>query len=355
MKPRLTDWSLALAGGLAFATGIISLFSGHPEEWLVFAAHGAVGLWLALLLWGKLRRVLPRLGRPRLWDWRTILGALAVAIVTLALGSGVWWVAGGMVYFLDWGLLNWHIALGFALTLLIGFHMLARARPLRKRDLRGRRQLLRGGLLLGGALALWPAQQVIEHALDTPGSQRRFTGSREAESYAGNVFPATSWVADAPRPLSLSAWRLRIVGAVAAPHTFTYDELVAAGDGLVATLDCTGGFYSTQRWSGARVGRLLEGVTLLPDAAWVSFISVTGYRWTLPLDEARTALLATHVSGEALSHGHGAPLRLVAPDRRGFQWVKWVIRVELRTAPDPGELLAIHTSSFTPEGRGEQP
>jgi DMSO/TMAO reductase YedYZ molybdopterin-dependent catalytic subunit len=122
----------------------------------------------------------------------------------------------------------------------------------------------------------------------------------------------------------------------------------------VATLDCTGGFYSAQRWGGMRVGRLLDDVALLPGAAWVSFVSVTGYRWSLPLAEAQTALLATHVSGEPLSHDHGAPLRLVAPDRRGFQWVKWVVRVEVRTAPDPGELIAIHTSSLTPEGRGER-
>lgn len=354
MSPRLTDWSLALAGGLAFATGVISLVSGHPEEWLIFAAHGAVGLWLALLLWGKLRRVLPRLIRPRLWDRRTALGALAVVIVGLALGSGVWWALGGTVYFLDWGLLNWHILLGFALTLLIGLHMLARAKPLRRRDVRGRRQMLRGGLLLGGAIALWPAQQVIERALDTPGSHRRFTGSREADSYAGNVFPATSWVADAPCPLALASWRLRIDGAVATPRTLTYDEVVAAGDELVATLDCTGGFYSTQRWRGMRVGRLLAAVRPLPEAAWVSFVSVTGYRWTLPLGEARTVLLATHVGDEQLSHDHGAPLRLVAPDHRGFQWVKWVVQVEVRTAPDPGELIAIHVSGFSPEGRGER-
>src|SRR5258708_1526090 len=61
MSPRLTDWTLALTGALAFATGVVSLFSGRPDQWLVFAAHGVAGLWLALLLWGKLRRVLPRL------------------------------------------------------------------------------------------------------------------------------------------------------------------------------------------------------------------------------------------------------------------------------------------------------
>jgi hypothetical protein len=112
VSPRLTDWSLALAGVLAFATGVLSLFSGHPEEWLVFATHGAVGLWLALLLWGKLRRVLPRLVRPQLWDRRTSLGVLAVVVVGLALGTGIWWVVGGEFYFAGFGLLNWHIVLG---------------------------------------------------------------------------------------------------------------------------------------------------------------------------------------------------------------------------------------------------
>ena len=43
-----------------------------------------------------------------------------------------------------------------------------------------------------------------------------------------------------------------------------------------------------------------------------------------------------------------------APGRRGFQWVKWVVRIEALTKPDYGEILAIHTSSFTPEGRGER-
>ena len=69
--------------------------------------------------------------------------------------------------------------------------------------------------------------------------------------------------------------------------------------------------------------------------------------------EARDALLATHVGDEPLNHDHGAPVRLVAPGRRGFQWVKWIVAVELLTAPDFGQAIAIHTSSFTPAGRGE--
>jgi len=84
MSPRLTDWSLALAIGIAFASGILSLISGRPEDWLIFALHGAAGLWLALLLWGKLRRVLPRLAQPQRWDRATLAGAGAALIVALA-------------------------------------------------------------------------------------------------------------------------------------------------------------------------------------------------------------------------------------------------------------------------------
>ena len=67
---------------------------------------------------------------------------------------------------------------------------------------------------------------------------------------------------------------------------------------------------------------------------------------------SRAALLATHTGEEPLSYEHGFPLRLVAPGRRGFEWVKWITRVEVLTEPDPGEVFSIFTSSFTDAGRG---
>src|SRR5260370_27280448 len=117
VSPRVTDWSLALAGAAAFTSGLLSLFSGRPDEWLVFAFHGAAGLWLLLLLWGKLRRVWPRLLRPRLWDPRTALGVLALIAVALTGGSGVWWGAGGGPFLAGFNLLNCHIVTRFPLTL----------------------------------------------------------------------------------------------------------------------------------------------------------------------------------------------------------------------------------------------
>ena len=215
----------------------------------------------------------------------------------------------------------------------------------------GRRQLLEGAAIGAGGLLIWQLQRPVSAALGLPGAKRRFTGSYEADSFAGNAFPTTSWVADDPKPLEPGSYRLAVDGLVVEPL-----ELRAAalqhGEELVATLDCTGGFYSTQRWGGVRIGRLLERAGALPEATHVRVISHTGYRWSFDLEDARELLLATHVEDEPLSHAHGAPARLVAPGRRGFQWVKWVVRLELSDEPDLGALPSTVWSSFTAEGRG---
>jgi DMSO/TMAO reductase YedYZ molybdopterin-dependent catalytic subunit len=124
-----------------------------------------------------------------------------------------------------------------------------------------------------------------------------------------------------------------------------------AGDTLTATLDCTGGFYVTCEWRGVRLAALLDRVGATGDH--VRVISHTGYRWSFAAQDARAFLLATHAQGGPLSHGHGAPARLVAPGRRGFQWVKWVTRIEVADGPDPGAAASTVWSSFTPEGRGK--
>jgi DMSO/TMAO reductase YedYZ molybdopterin-dependent catalytic subunit len=136
-----------------------------------------------------------------------------------------------------------------------------------------------------------------------------------------------------PPAIEPAAYRLRVEGLTARPLAISLDELRPT-DELVATLDCTGGFYSTQRWQGVRLGRLLDLAGAVPGARHVSVASVTGYRWSFAIGDARELLLATHVGAVPLSHDHGAPVRLVAPGARGFQWVKWVTRIELRRDPD---------------------
>src|SRR5262249_2177094 len=108
------------------------------------------------------------------------------------------------------------------------------------------------------------------------------------------------------------------------------DELSAYRVTRRAVLDCTSGWYAEQDWTGVPVSALLRDRA---GARSLYVHSVTGYALRLPIEAIDALLLATAAGGVPLSPGHGYPLRLVAPGRRGFWWVKWVDRIALESVP----------------------
>src|SRR5438132_1249755 len=135
------------------------------------------------------------------------------------------------------------------------WHVLARPVPPRRIDL-ARRTLLRQGATLAVAAAGYSATEAAVRLVRLPGGERRFTGSYEFGSFQPELMPVSSWMFDqvpAPAP---AGWRLRVVGP-GGLREWTYEELAAFDDRLRAVLDCTGGFWSEQDWSGVLLGRLL--------------------------------------------------------------------------------------------------
>jgi len=317
---------LALAGALV-ATGLLAWVLTEAQAAPLYVAHRVLGLALVVALVAKygiasasIRRRLGRALDPSVA--LSVLAGLALA-ATLALGLG--WTLGA-VSFDTWGYsaLNIHVFLGLGLFALVAAHAALRweRRPSLIR-LAGRRNALR---LAGIGIVAAVATPLLERFAD----QRRATGSKHAASFSGNGFPLTIWNFDSIPEIRPEAWRIRIDGAVTLPSSFTYAELVALPrSDRVAVIDCTGGWWSEQRWRGARIGELLARCGPREDATAATVISVTGHRWTFPLAEVEDALLATHVGDEVLSAGHGFPARLVVPERRGFQWIKWVERIEI--------------------------
>ncbi|WP_436909418.1 molybdopterin-dependent oxidoreductase [Halosimplex marinum] len=351
--PRIVDASLLAAVVLLLATGAVSLVSGRPAGAWVFDVHAVAGLTTVVLLGWKLRRVRRRL-RPGALDATRLLSALLGVAATAALATGVWWVFGGRLDLGPWGLLNLHIGLGLLVPLLLLVHLRQRFALPTRESVSDRRNALRYAALVGSGAVAWQAQEVANRVFDTAGAERRFTGSRERGSDDGNGFPVTSWVADDPDPVDRGAWSLTVDGRVSESLELSDDDVTGGEDPRStvdpterrALLDCTSGWYSEHDWRGIRVGDLLDAADPEEGATWVQFRSVTGYRWSLPLSEAEDALLATHVDGERLSHGHGAPLRLVAPGRRGFQWVKWVESVRVTRRRELGEWIAVFVSWY---------
>jgi len=344
----LVDWSLFAAVVVLVATGLTTAFAGSLGDAWLFVVHGVAGLSLVALVGVKLYRVRGRVRAGVGARSGTVgLSLLLAALVVGALGTGLWFVLGGPLFLGPLALLVIHVLLGLAVVPVLWLHL--RDRLHSPADALGggdRRDALRYAGLVGVGAVAWRAQKTVNRALGTDSADRRFTGSRERGSGDGNRFPVTMWVADDPSTVDTGAWSLSVDGAVAEPFALDYDAL-PTGAQRTAVIDCTSGWYSEHAWQGLRVGDLLDRAGIADDARWVQFRSVTGYRWSLPLDEARGALLATAVDGETLSHGHGFPLRLVAPQRRGFQWVKWVESVRVTRRRELGEWVAIFASGLS--------
>lgn len=301
----------------------------------LYAVHRAAGVALLLVLVWKQRIVRRSLAwrlRRRPWDRSVLLGGLTALALLGSLAFGLAWILNLVSFESLWGYspLNLHVALGLALLALLVPHLAVRWEPpASPRALASRRGALRLVGLGLGTLVGWRLLETTASARAAPDT-RRPSGSKHAGSFSGNTYPVTIWLFDPIPRLDPTTWRLEIIGRVAAPGTLTLADLRALPQREVqAVLDCTAGWWSEQVWRGVAVLDVLAAQGLDAKARQVTIVSVTGHRQSFALADLDGALLATHVGGEVLSPGHGYPLRLVVPGRRGFQWVKWVGRLDI--------------------------
>jgi hypothetical protein len=308
----------AVTGALAFAIG------GRWVRWAV-VAHGVAGLGIvALAPW---KSAISARGVRRRRTGTTVSLALAAAVIVTVV-TGVGHATGLLVSLGPVSGMQLHVAAALASMPIAVWHVRARRTAPRRTDV-SRRNLLRSGVLLGGAAAGYVAVEGFVHAATLPGHARRSTGSYERGSFRPDAMPVTQWSNDAVPIVDLDGWTLRVADADG-ERDVAYEELFAHRSAVRAVVDCTGGWYAEQEWEGVVLSDLLAGADR---AASIEVSSLTDYCRHLPAGDAGRLLLATRVAGRALSAGHGFPLRLVAPGRRGFWWVKWVDRVSLSDSP----------------------
>jgi DMSO/TMAO reductase YedYZ molybdopterin-dependent catalytic subunit len=330
MSGRTVNLTLLLLVVLEWASGFGMFLAGSPNGAWTGWIHGVAGSAIVLLLVWK-GRIIVRSFRKRGLGWWAAPSIVLLGLLIVTLVTGMAWSTIGLPSVFGYPALTWHVGASLLMLPLFISHAGAlRPQPSPRDFLQRRRLLQRAPVLLGG-FAVWQIAASSESIVPRPTSNRRYTGSRNAGG-TGNDFPRTSWMFDDPSPTDLQSWRLAVTGAVAQPLEFSATD-VTVDDSLDATIDCTGGWYARRTWRGTRLATLLDRAGLRPGARSIIVRSSTGYSRRFSLRDARQALLAVAVDDVRLGHRHGAPLRLVMPGHRGYDWVKWVDAIEVSRVP----------------------
>lgn len=137
-------------------------------------------------------------------------------------------------------------------------------------------------------------------------------------------------------------WRLVIDGLVERPLSLSLDELRREPARTQVTRhDCVEGWSAIGKWSGARLGALLDKVGMKPDARYVVFHcadtldpnapeGLGRYYESIDLIDAYhpQTILAYDMNDAPLPVAHGAPLRLRVERQLGYKHAKYVMRIE---------------------------
>lgn len=135
-----------------------------------------------------------------------------------------------------------------------------------------------------------------------------------------------------PQRVDMKSYRLNVTGRVATPLSLTYSQVTTMpAFQKVTVLNCVEGWSVTWLWQGVKIKDLLERAGYDRKAKIVIFRSYDGYSTSLPLDYivSRNILLGYRMNGVALPAERGYPFQVVAEDRAGYKWAKWVTDIEV--------------------------
>jgi DMSO/TMAO reductase YedYZ molybdopterin-dependent catalytic subunit len=328
MSSAALDRLLAVLLVVQLASGLLSLRAGTPPTAPLFWLHGFVGGALLVAAAEKLRRTVGPAWRRRRWG-RLALGAVLTLLVAAALVGGFAWVASGRILSVGpWTILTLHVWAALAIVPVVLLHLVPRRWRLLRAPAAGPRMSRRTFLGIGAVGVLGTVAWGTANVLDrVQGGIRRFTGSRWLPD--GGVPPVTTFYGEGTPATDATAWRLTVEGRVDRELRLDLDALRELGEAeRDEILDCTSGWAMRTTWRGTPLRAVLDAAGARHPAR-AAVYSTTGWMVRLAADELDGALLATHVAGRPLPAGNGAPLRLVAPRRRGLDWIKWVERIEV--------------------------
>jgi DMSO/TMAO reductase YedYZ molybdopterin-dependent catalytic subunit len=137
--------------------------------------------------------------------------------------------------------------------------------------------------------------------------------------------------------VDINNYHLDITGLVGAPQSFTYEQVKNFKNyQKVVTIFCVEGWDVKILWQGFLVRDLINQAKPSSTANTVIFTAADGYTTSFPLKYFydKDIILAYEMNGATMPPERGFPFQLVAEDKWGYKWIKWVTKIELSSDPN---------------------
>ena len=165
--------------------------------------------------------------------------------------------------------------------------------------------------------------------------------SVEIKEYQGQKLdPVTKFEENSikgPQHVNIDKYALKIGGLVDKPLSYSYQQVLSHKSiSRITVIHCVEGWEVNILWEGVPLQELFKEAGVKPAANTVIFRSYDGYATSLPLDTVikKNILLAFKMNGLTLPEERGFPFQVVAEDKWGYKWAKWVTEIELSDNPE---------------------
>jgi DMSO/TMAO reductase YedYZ molybdopterin-dependent catalytic subunit len=136
-----------------------------------------------------------------------------------------------------------------------------------------------------------------------------------------------------PQHINIADYRLTVGGLVKTPTVLTYDQVLGKYPNYtkVVTLHCVEGWDATILWEGVLVRDIVWDAGVDPRATTIIFTGHDGYTTSFPLSYImdNDIIMAYKMNNVTMPAERGYPFELVAEDKWGYKWIKWVEKIEL--------------------------
>jgi DMSO/TMAO reductase YedYZ molybdopterin-dependent catalytic subunit len=190
-------------------------------------------------------------------------------------------------------------------------------------------------LLIIVSLAGFLAYNLLSHRSAAPEVVKNLAAS-EVREYEGKDLSSIQDFREnsikGPQTVDRNAYQLKIKGLSDGEHDYPYADIINNHQNYkkAVTLNCVEGWSVTILWEGILVKDLVERTKIPPGTNTVIFRAYDGYSTSFPLSYIldKDILMAAKINGVELPPERGFPFQLVAEDKWGYKWIKWITEIE---------------------------